>query len=129
MVDRVATIKAVLRWVLGLFMIAAGINHFLAPAPYVAMMPEALPWPLALVYLSGFFEALGGLGLLIPVTRRWAAWGLVALLVAIFPANLNMAINELPVGSLHPPAWALWARLPLQVVLIAWAWWYTREPA
>lgn len=123
-------IKAVLRWLLALIMVGGGVNHFLSPAPYVAMMPSALPWHLPLVYLSGVFEILGGLGLLLPRTRRLAAWGLIALFIAIFPANLNMAINHLPLGDKHLPQWALWARLPLQAVFIAWAWWYTRrEPA
>lgn len=123
-------VKAILRWLLALIMIGGGVNHFVAPDPYVAMMPAALPWHLELVYVSGVFEILGGLGLLIPQTRRLAAWGLIALLIAIFPANLNMALNHLPLAGKHVPQWALWARLPLQAVLIAWAWWYTRkEPA
>jgi len=124
--SKLQVLKVVLRWVLALLMIGGGINHFLAPAPYVAMMPEALPWHLELVYVSGVFEILGGLGLLIPATRRLAAWGLIALLLAILPANLNMAINHLPLAGKHVPQWALWARLPLQAVLIAWAWWFTR---
>ncbi len=75
--------------------------------------------------LSGAAEVAGGLGLLLPATRRWAAWGLLALLVAVFPANVYM------VGlatELHIPAWVLWARLPLQVPLIGWAWLYARRP-
>lgn len=119
-------VKAVLRWLLALIMVGGGVNHFLSPDVYVAMMPAALPWPLELVYVSGVFEVLGGLGLLLPQTRRLAAWGLIALFVAIFPANLNMALNHLPLGGKPVPLWALWARLPLQAVLIAWAWWYTR---
>ncbi len=89
--------------------------------PYVAMMPAALPWHLALVYISGVAEVAGGLGLLVPRTRRAAAWGLIALFIAVFPANVNMAVNELPLGTKAVPTWALWARLPLQLVLIAWA--------
>jgi uncharacterized membrane protein len=110
-----------LRWLLALVMVAAGANHFISPATYVAMMPAALPWHLALVYASGVAEIAGGLGLLVPRTRRAAAWGLIALLVAVFPANVNMAVNELPLGTSTVPTWALWARLPLQLVLIAWA--------
>ena len=125
--SKLQVLKVVLRWVLALFMIGGGVNHFLAPAPYVAMMPAALPWHLELVYVSGVFEILGGLGLLIPRTRRLAAWGLIALLLAILPANLNMAINHLPLAGRPIPQWALWARLPLQAVLIAWAWWFTRN--
>lgn len=113
--------RTALRWLLAIVMVAAGANHFLSPASYVAMMPAALPWHLALVYASGVAEIAGGLGLLVPRTRRAAAWGLIALLVAVFPANVNMAVNELPLGTTTVPAWALWARLPLQLVFIAWA--------
>jgi len=113
--------RAISRWLLTLFMVGAGVNHFVSPAPYVAMMPAALPAPLTLVYLSGTAEILGGPGLILPATRRLAAWGLAALLVAVFPANLNMAVNHLPLGARTLPSWALWARLPLQAVLIGWA--------
>ena len=113
--------RTISRWVLTVFMVGAGVNHFVSPAPYVAMMPAALPAPDALVYLSGVAEILGGLGLILPATRRLAAWGLIALFIAVFPANLNMAMNHLPLGARHVPAWALWARLPLQLVLIWWA--------
>lgn len=122
-------LKAALRWLLALFLIGAGANHFLSPEPYVAMMPAALPWHLPLVYLSGVAEILCGAGLLVPATRRLAAWATIALLIAVFPANLNMAVNHLPLGKTAVPQWALWARLPLQAVLIAWAWWYARPPA
>lgn len=120
--------KTALRWLLTIFMVVAGANHFINPAPYVGMMPAEIPesWHLALVYVSGVAEALGGLGLILPATRRWAAWGLVVLYVAIFPANVNMAVNHLRLGTSEIPAWALWVRLPLQLVLILWAWWFTR---
>lgn len=118
--------KTVLRWILTVVMVGAGLNHFLDPDPYVAMMPTALPAHLALVYVSGVAEILGGLGLILPRTRRLAAWGLIVLLLAIFPANINMAVNHLPLGDKAVPAWALWARLPLQAVAILWAYWYTR---
>jgi uncharacterized membrane protein len=125
---RESRIQTVLRWVLTVFMVAAGVNHFLAPATYAAMIPAAFPAHRALVYVSGVAEVLGGLGLILPATRRLAAWGLVLLFLAIFPANLNMALHQLPLGDRAVPAWALWARLPLQAVLIAWAWWFTRPP-
>lgn len=121
-------IKTLLRWLLAIVMVGAGANHFFAAQTYIAMVPEALPAPATLVYVSGVAEILGGLGLILPATRRLAAWGLVALYVAVFPANLNMAINHLPLGDHAVPDWALWARLPLQLVLIAWAWWFTRPP-
>jgi uncharacterized membrane protein len=119
--------RAVSRWVLTVFMVGAGINHFVNPAPYLGMMPDALPAHLALVYVSGVAEILGGLGLIVPATRRLAAWGLIALFVAIFPANLNMAIHHLPLGTTVVPGWALWARLPLQLLLIWWAYAFTRR--
>jgi uncharacterized membrane protein len=119
-------IKTILRWVLTIFMVGAGINHFRSPAPYLGMMPAELPHPVLLVQLSGVAEILGGLGLILAQTRRLTAWCLIALFVAIFPANLNMALNHLPLGDQPVPTWALWARLPLQVVLIVWAYWFTR---
>ena len=108
-------------------MVGAGVMHFVAPETYLGMMPEVLPAKLALVYISGIAEIAGGLGLIHPKTRRWAAWGIIALLVAVLPANVNMAINELPLGTTEVPTWALWARLPLQLVLIAWAYRYTKR--
>ncbi len=104
----------------------AGAMHFVAPGPFIRIVPRWLPAPAALVAISGACEILGGLGLLVPGTRRWAAWGLVALLVAVFPANVNMALHRLPFGKYPVPAWALWARLPLQLLLIGWAWSFTR---
>lgn len=112
--------KTALRWLLTIVMVGAGANHFINPAPYVGMMPDALPAHLALVYISGVAEILGGLGLILPATRKLAAWGLIALFVAVFPANVNMALNDLPLGTTKVPTWALWARLPLQLVFIAW---------
>lgn len=122
-------VRAISRWVLTIFMVGAGMNHFVNPAPYLGMMPDVLPAHLALVDISGVAEILGGLGLILPATRRLAAWGLIALLVAVFPANLNMALNHLPLGTSVVPAWALWVRLPLQLVLIAWAYSFTRRDA
>ncbi len=119
--------KRVLRWLLAGLMTLAGINHFVSPATYVGMMPDVLPAPLALVYISGVAEIVVGLGLLHRHTRKLAAWGLIALLVAVFPANINMAVNQLPLGDSSVPTWALWARLPLQLVLIAWAYLFTRD--
>jgi uncharacterized membrane protein len=119
-------IRTALRWLLTAFMVVAGANHFVAPAAYVAMMPSALPAPAALVYISGVAEVLGGLGLILPATRRLAGWGLIALFVAIFPANINMAVHHLPLGGREIPTWALWARLPLQAVLMVWAYWCSR---
>jgi uncharacterized membrane protein len=120
--------KTCFRWLLTAAMVGSGLNHFRVPDTYTTMIPDALPAPGALVAISGIAEILGGLGLILPATRKLAAWGLIALLIAVFPANVNMAVNELPLGSVHLPAWALWARLPLQLVAIAWAYWFTRDP-
>ncbi|MGY2130795.1 DoxX family protein [Hymenobacter sp. HD11105] len=112
------------RYVLALLLVAAGTLHFIAPGPYLRIMPPYLPAPLMLVYLSGLAEIGLGLGLLFRRTRRWAAWGTVALLIAVFPANVYMAqAND---SLFHLPTWVVWARLPLQLVLIAWAWRHTK---
>lgn len=118
--------ETALRLLLAGFMIVAGVMHFIAPKGYIRIVPRWLPAPAALVAISGAFEILGGVGLLVPATQRWAAWGLVALFVAVFPANVNMAMNRIGFGRRPPAPWLLWARLPLQAVLIAWAWWFTR---
>lgn len=119
--------KPIFRWIFTVVMTLAGVNHFIDPATYVAMMPDVLPAPLALVYLSGIAEIAGGLGLILPATRKLAAWGLILLFLAVFPANINMAINGLPLGSTELPSWALWGRLPLQLVFVVWAYWFTRD--
>ncbi len=111
------------RIALAVIMVAAGVIHFVNPKIYVSIMPKYLPWHLALVYISGFLEILFGVGLLTGFSRV-AAWGLIALLVAVFPANLNMALHT----ELAPqiPGVLLWVRLPLQAVLIWWAWQFTK---
>lgn len=128
MIERKRPAKTVLRWLLTIGMVGAGLNHFRSAGVYAGMMPSVFPdgWDYPLVYLSGVFEILGGLGLILPATRTLAAWGLVALLVAVFPANVNMAIHHLPLGDQPVAPWLLWLRLPLQAVLIAWAWLFTR---
>ena len=110
------TFRAVFRWLLAAFFIAAGLNHFRDAEFYRAMMPAWLPWPGALVQVSGIAEVLGGLGVLVPAVRHIAGWGLIALLVAVFPANLQLALHPVDLPGLALPGWALWARLPLQVV-------------
>jgi uncharacterized membrane protein len=99
--------------------VGAGLLHFLYPAPYLRIMPPVLPAPRLLVALSGAAEVAGGLGLQLPATRRAAAWGLLALLVAVFPANVYMLQIH---AQLHIPAWVAWARLPLQPLLMWWVW-------
>jgi uncharacterized membrane protein len=110
--------------ILAAVFVAAGILHFVATPLFAKIMPPALPDPVLLVRVSGLFELLGGLGVLLPATQRYAAWGLAALLLAVWPANVTMAIDHAAWPRI--PLWALWARVPLQLPLILWAWKYTR---
>lgn len=111
---------------LSLLFLVAGVLHFARAEAFAAIVPRWLPYPVALVYLSGALEIAGAVGLLLPRWRVAAAWLLVGLLVAVFPANLNMALHRLYFPGLPQNPALLWARLPLQGVLIAWAWWFTR---
>jgi len=123
-----ARFKRPLLYVMGPGYVVAGILHFVVPELYVQIIPPILPAPLALVYLSGVAEIAVGVGLLIPRTRRYAAWATIALLVAIFPANVYMATSMVAIEGLgggDPSSTARWLRLPLQGVLILWAYWYT----
>ena len=113
------TLRLLNRYVLALVFVGAGLLHFLHPATYLAIMPPQLPQPLLLVYISGVFELLGGLGLLPARPRRLAGWGLLALLAAVFPANVYMALIH---EQLHIPGWLAWGRLPLQPLLMWWVW-------
>jgi uncharacterized membrane protein len=115
----------ILKYVLALAMMGIGILHFVSPKPFVSIMPAWLPAHLALVYVSGVFEILGGLGLLMPWSQTLAAWGLVALFAAVLPANVNMAIHNLPLNGKRFSWAARWGRIPLQGVLMAWAYGYT----
>jgi uncharacterized membrane protein len=108
------------RLLLGAFFLAAGSLHFLKPRPYVAIVPDALPRKLEIVYASGVAEIAGGAGVLAAQTRRAAGWWLIATLIAIFPANVNMAVNADRFRAV--PRSMLWARLQVQGLLIAWVW-------
>ncbi len=123
-------LKRPLRYVMAVLYVIAGAMHFLVPEVYVQIVPPVLPGPLTLVYLSGIAEIALGLGLFHPRTRRLAAWGLIGLLIAIFPANVYMATSGVVIegtpGGGDPSEIVRWGRLPLQVILVAWAWWYTR---
>ncbi|MBI2809951.1 MAG: DoxX family protein [Candidatus Melainabacteria bacterium] len=104
--------------------IFAGYLHFKSPSMYLEIMPDYLPFPLFLIYLSGVCEIAGGVGLLIPRVRRLASYGLIALLIAVFPANVNMAVNSIDFGMPHE---ILWWRLPFQLVFILWVFWCGRD--
>jgi uncharacterized membrane protein len=103
--------------------IAAGINHFINPNFYIKMIRDFLPFAPALVFISGIAEMMCGVGLFIPAMRVFAAWSTISLLVAIFPANIYMAMHA---EKWHLPLWGLLLRLPVQFVLIWWAYIYTR---
>jgi uncharacterized membrane protein len=112
----------IFRWILAGFFVAAGANHFRSPETYLGMMPSGLPASGVLNAIAGIAEMLGGLGLLVPGARRLAAWGLIALLVAVFPANVHVALLG------HMPGFnfstvVLWLRLPFQAVFMVWVWW------
>jgi len=116
-------LRVALRWVLAVFFIVAGANHFRSPQVYLGMMPPWLPWPDAMNAISGAAEVLGGVGLIVPwVGRRLAGWGLLALLLAIFPANLHVAMQGKMPGF-NFSSTVLWWRLPFQAVFMAWVWW------
>jgi uncharacterized membrane protein len=123
-------VKRPLLYLMGPMYVAAGVLHFVVAELYVQIVPPVFPVPLVLVYLSGLAEVVLGIGLLLPRTRRYAAWGTVGLLVAVFPANVYMAthgvvIQGMPGGG-DPSAVVRWGRLPLQGILVLWALWYTR---
>ena len=118
-------IKQVTKGILGIAFVLAGINHFINPDFYMRMMPPFLPAHLFLVYLSGIFQIVFGILLFAPRFSRFAAFGLIALLIAVFPANLYMALNPHLFSEFSPTA--LYARLPLQLLLIGWAYWYTKK--
>ncbi len=120
-----STIKVILKYLLAFGFVLAGINHFINHDFYLKMMPSYLPAHLFLVYLSGVFEIALGVLLLIPKFTRLAAWGLIALLIAVFPANIYMAQHAEMFSEFSQTA--LYLRLPVQIILIAWAFWFTRS--
>ncbi len=124
-------LKRPLLYVMASIYIIAGITHFIIPGAFAQIVPPQLPYPVALAYLSGVAEIALGVGLLHPRTRKLAAWGIIAMLIAIFPANIYMAVSDVTVTgvfgrTLDPSPAVRWGRLPFQGVLIVWAWWYTR---
>jgi uncharacterized membrane protein len=111
--------RIILRWLAAIFFIVAGTFHFLKPELYLQIMPPYFPAPALLVAISGFAEIAGGIGILISPLRYLAGWGLIALLIAVFPANIYMLQHP---ENFHIAPWILWARLPFQGVFILWVW-------
>lgn len=120
-----------LRYAIGTLFIFAGALHFARPKPYLAMMPPWIPLHKEAVAVSGVAEIAGGIAMFPDRTARFGAWWLIALLVAVFPANVHMAVNPDQIKGLDKtgiPTWALWARLPLQPLAI-WLTWLATKPA
>ena len=122
-------VKEGLKWLLGVFLVIAGIGHFVNEGFYLKLMPDYIPANLhaPAVFWSGVAEVLLGVLLLIPRTTRWAAWGIIALLIAVFPANIYGWQHSEVIFVISKEKHFI--RLPLQAVLIAWAWWYTLPKA
>ena len=124
----IKTIKYISVYGLGFGYLMIGINHFLDPAFFLKIMPPYLPWHLELVYLSGAFEIILGLSLMISKLRTYAAWGIIFLLIAVYPANIYLAFNEAPQKALEiSPFLASWVRLPIQFILLGFAYWHSKE--
>ena len=121
--------KRVALFVLSFFFVAVGVGHFVEPDSLVAIMPDYLPLHVELVYLSGVFEVALGLAVLFQPIRQRAGYGIIALLIAVFPANLNMALNPEPFLEQGMTMLALYGRLPFQFIFMAWAIWATRPDA
>jgi uncharacterized membrane protein len=119
-------VKTIAKWMFGLFFVVSGVGHFVNEAFYLRIMPDYIPLDLhrPAVVVSGLFEILLGVMLLVPRTTRLAAWGIIALLIAVFPANIYAFEHSEEIFGISKSAHFI--RLPLQGVLIAWAWWYTR---
>ncbi|MDB4996486.1 MAG: hypothetical protein JWM74_3918 [Myxococcaceae bacterium] len=121
-------LKRAFRVISGLSMVTVGILHFVRPSGFVKIVPAWLPAPFLLVLVSGFFEIAGGIGLFSRRLHRAAAFGLIALYIAVFPANVNMAVHDIQPDGGHIPTALLWLRLPFQAAFIALAWWLSRSP-
>ncbi len=119
---RLSLWRPILLWLAALFFIVAGVNHFVKPEFYREIVPPQFPKPALLVEISGVCEIAGGIGLLVRPLRRAAGIGLILLLIAVFPANIHMAISPDSIAGLHIARWLLWVRLPLQLVFVAWVW-------
>ena len=107
---------------MGLGYIWIGVSHFYNTAFFLKIMPPPFPFHLASVYVSGFFEVVFGIGILFEITRRYASWGIILLLIAVYPANIYLAFNEEAQQAIGISSFlASWVRLPIQFVLIALA--------
>jgi uncharacterized membrane protein len=120
-------IRFLVRILLAALFLFAGTVHLRDPALFMPVMPPVIPFPMACIIISGVFELLGGLGLLVPIRsiQFLTGWGLTLLLLAVFPANIYMAVAHIKVHGFPAHAWMAWARLPLQAVFMAGVLWVT----
>ena len=118
-------LKLITILIMAYFYISVGIKHFTEPEWFLQIYPPFLPFGLAAVYISGFFEVLFGIMLLIPKTRYYAGWGLIALLIAVFPANIYLAYTN--GAAMDISAAVAWGRLPFQALFIGLAYWHSKD--
>ena len=111
----------------GMTFVFAGISHFIFPGTFIKLMPPFIPAPLLMVYVSGVFEMLGGIGLIVSKTKRFASYGLILLLLAVYPANIYVAWENIQLGGFMNDSAYQWFRVILQIPLIIWVWWTARE--
>ena len=127
MVLVISSFKKITLYILSFFYIYVGINHFLDPYWFVDIVPPYLPYHIELVYLSGFFEIIFGLLLIFKYSRKYAAYGIILLLIAVYPANIYLAFNEIPQKAMNVSSFfASWIRLPVQFILIGFAYWHSK---
>lgn len=119
--------KLITIWVLALLYVVVGVKHFTDVDFFLSIMPDYLPWHRELVLLSGFFEILLGVTLLVKRTRKYAAFGIILLLVAVFPANIYLAMSDTAQQALGATQMAAIIRLPFQVPLVLIAYWHSEE--
>ena len=110
--------------IMSIFYVSVGVNHFTIPEWFLQIVPPWLPYKLELVYISGFLEIIFGVMLLIPATRFYASWGLILLLIAVYPANIYLAQTN--GAAMNTTPLVAWGRLPFQFVFIALAYWHTK---
>ena len=122
--DKGGVLWNLFRYGFGLIFVVIGITHLVRPGPFLEIMPTWVPYHRAAVLISGLAEIGLGIGLWFPASQKYAAWGLIALLIAVFPANIYMAQN--PHDFHKIPLWLLYARLPVQGILVAIAWAFAR---
>jgi uncharacterized membrane protein len=120
-------LKTPILYLTAAFYMAVGVYHFVNPDFFVAIMPPYLPLHLEMVYLSGFFEILLGALLVFPKTRKLAGWGIILLLLAVFPANIHLALSAEAQAALGTSSAVAVGRLPFQFLFMGIAYWFTRD--